>query len=351
MWRAASLYHMFSTVRLGSVRRFKKFVHVTCFMPRIALYVRTIHISFANIPDGFADLIPSVPSVARNLHTLNIEHTGHTPVLTRLLEHAMFSTIQSLALTHVWFGSFAHLQELICIFPNVQNLRIGNVTWDLGPEHPPDNDLATAVAPVHSLCRLRHLYLLFNGNFLPFIVRWMLHTPMLSQLTSLSLYLDSVAVVLCYNELLAAVGPQLVQLNLEMGAIFYNGPLATEVIRDLSLASCTQLTSLHFVPSPSGRPPSCAWMVSALRTLPGTAVRRTLRELRLHFSLWDAAHWALIIELGQLDAEVAAQRYAALRTLMFCVRAEPRFRIHDFVRGKFPLLRGRGPDIIVQQVW
>ncbi|KZV78195.1 hypothetical protein EXIGLDRAFT_58666 [Exidia glandulosa HHB12029] len=96
-------------------------------------------------------------------------------------------------------------------------------------------------------------------------------------------------------------------------------------------------------------------MVSALRTLAPSATRTHLRDICLHFSLWDAAHWALIIELGRIDAELAGDvqapgRYKALRTVAFQVRAEPRFRIRDFVLAHFPLLRRR-VDVVVQQVW
>ncbi|EJD43724.1 hypothetical protein AURDEDRAFT_167101 [Auricularia subglabra TFB-10046 SS5] len=348
-WRAASLSHMFATMRLLSVSRFRKFVHVTCFRPRIALYVRSMHLSFAKMPDAFADLIPSIPHVAKNLETLGLEHTGHSPVVTRLLEHPMFAAITALSLTHVWFGSFVHLRELICTFARLRDLSINNVTWDLGPDQLPD-DPGEPSGPAPAL-RLRHLYLQFNGNFLPLLVRWMISCQMLSELESLGLYLESSSVTLYYNELLAAVGHHLRQLNLHMVPIFRNSPRADEVMRDFTLCSCTRLERLHMQPSESGRPTSSLWMVSALRTLPLTATRDHLRDIRLTFSLWDAAAWSLIIELGRLETELVPRaRYAALRTLAFHVRAEPRFRVRDFVRAHFPRLSRRAA-VTVQQVW
>jgi len=324
-WRDASLHHMFWMVNLLSVARFRKFVHVACFRPRIGQYVREIRVAFPKVQHGFEALIPSIPATLMpNLRTLGLQHTGHTPVLAALLEHPMFTSVTNLCLTHVWFGSFSELRGLITNFRHLRDLSIGNVTWDR--DDPPSPIGPTEQQPSF---HLRSLALHSNGNFLPHIIRWILSTRVLDELQSLVLYLESSYVTEPFNQVLAVAGQTLEHLDLQMGAIFYSTPQAVgtsiwcrvrplcllahlfaEIMRGLTLAPCVRLSSLHLAPSASGRPPNTAWMVDALRTLPSSCTRRTLRNISLTFSLWDAANWGLVIELALLELELGTPEAA-----------------------------------------
>ncbi|KAH7105968.1 hypothetical protein BKA62DRAFT_346646 [Auriculariales sp. MPI-PUGE-AT-0066] len=316
-WRDAALHHMFWTMRLLSSSRFRKFIHVACFRPRIGQYVRSMLLGFHRIPDGFQSLIPSIPhNLLPNLRSLALQHTGHTPVFAELLQHSIFASVSSLSLTHVWFSSFSNFRALICSFRHLRDLSMGNVTWER--DDPPSPVSAAEAQPVF---HLRNLELYFNGNFLPHIVRWMLGTQILDKVRNLLLYLESTSVAEPFNQVLGAVGQTLEHLKLQMGAIFYSTPQAVEIIRGLTLAPCVRLSSLHLAPSESGRPPNSAWMVDALRTLPTSCTRHALRHISLQFSLWDAAHWGFVIdfqllevELGTPEAPADAYPYTASRS-------------------------------------
>ncbi|KAI0915483.1 hypothetical protein AcV5_003691 [Taiwanofungus camphoratus] len=309
-WTASSYFHLFVTLRIGSISAFESLVHLTvhsALAKRWLGFARELTIyDSKTLP--FAHLVPQ--KLARYLTRVRLIRLLNV-YWYKLSFHPNFSMLvaQFTSVTHLYmetceFRNFGDFKRFICAFPQLTDLHVGGDTV-FTTEPPPILEHLPRIASSPRLKTL-HLSLGYYKNIIP-ICKWLVRTASVRTLRSLIIFNTARGYYSALAGLLQALGPSLEHLS-----------LCYIPEDDFSLEHSTNLVSLMVDRDDvEAWPTSWERVIRALTQITSSRIRKLTFSVSVYRDpkesdivdvrlaekdpMWDSIDWARLNEIAQRD--------------------------------------------------